>query len=189
MGALWIATGGCGEQAPATTPATPSPAASTPAAGGDAKTEPARCPEPKLPLAQRVGVTLTEVCEKAAVDPMQLDPALDLALTGTWKGEYLGDGRGSDGTRFDASLFATGGVVSGTTTEPNTFGPYDYAELQADLVGEAHATREVVLLKTYRTATITHSVLYVGRLDAAGKRIEGRWRLRGLEGTFWMERS
>lgn len=202
----WVLVGvvasACGSEAPAGggAPAVASP--STPggeaardgeaARFGDARVDAQRCPEPRVPLAQRMGVTLAEVCEKAAkpaVDPMQLDTALDLSLSGAWKGEYVSDSLGSTATRFDASLFATGGVVSGTTTEPDTFSPYGYAELQADVSGEAHATRQVVLLKTYRTATVTHSVLYVGQLDAAGKRIDGRWRLGSSQGTFWMERS
>lgn len=189
-----VVASACGSEAPAGGGAVASPpavaSASTP--DGDGKGETARCPEPRVPLAQRMGVTLAEVCEKAAkpaVDPMQLDTALDLTLSGAWKGEYVSESLGSTATRFDASLFATGGVVSGTTTEPNTFGPYGYAELQADVNGEAYATRQVVLLKTYRTATVTHSVLYVGHLDEAGKRIEGRWRLGGGQGTFWLEKS
>jgi hypothetical protein len=192
-----VVTAGCGSEAPAGG-AVPGgeaagAAASTPGGhgwlGGDAKAESPRCPEPRVPLAQRMGVKMAEICEKAAVDPMQVDGALDLSLSGAWKGEYVSDGLGSSPTRFDANLFVSGGSVSGTTSEPNTFGPYGYAELAADVNGEAYATRQVVLLKTYRTATITHSVLYVGRLDEAGKRIEGRWRLGGGQGTFWMERG
>ena len=187
-----VVTSGCGSEAPAGEAGAggePAGAAAS-APGADAKAEPPRCPEaPRVPLAQRMGVKMAEICEKAAGDPMQVDPALDLSLSGAWKGEYVSDGFGSAPTRFDANLLATGGSVSGTTTEPNTFGPYGYAELAADLTGEAYATRQVVLLKTYRTATITHSVLYVGRLDQAGKRIEGRWRLGASQGTFWMERS
>lgn len=148
-----------------------------------------RCPEPRVPLARRIGEHLADACKAAAVDPMLVDARLDLSLTGTWKGEYASEGLGSSPTRFDATLFVTGGVLSGTTTEPNTFGPFGYSELQADLTGDAHATRQVVLLKTYRTATVDHSVLYVGRLDETGKRIEGRWRVSGAQGTFWMERS
>lgn len=184
-GVLWVVLlGGCGSEAGA------SAAAGAPSPGGEAKAEPARCPEPRVPLAQRINPTLTAMCEKAAVDPMQLDVALDLVLSGSWKGEYASEGFGASATRFEANLFTTGGLVSGTTTEPNTFGPYGYAELQADLTGEAYATRQVVLLKTYRTATVTHSVLYTGRLDAAGKRVEGRWRVSsGTQGTFWMEKG
>ena len=154
-----------------------------------AEAETPRCPEPRASLAQRMSPTISQACERVAVDPMQLDMALDLSLSGTWNGEYASDGLGSSPTRFDATLFSTGGVVSGTTTEPNTFGPYGYAELQADVNGEALATRQVVLLKTYRTATVTHSVLYIGQLDATGKRIEGRWRQGGSQGTFWIARS
>lgn len=185
LGVGMMVAGGCGDEAPA--------GASTPAGAvapdREPRAEPPRCPEPRVSLADRMAPTLTAVCEKAAVDPMTLDPALDLVLTGSWKGEYASDGLGSSPTRFEASVLTTGGVVSGTTTEPNTFGPYGYAELQADLAGEAYATRQVTLLKTYRTATVTHSVLYVGRLDAAGKRVEGRWRLGSSHGTFWLEKS
>lgn len=189
LGGCVMATSGCGGEAPAS--------ASMPAGGespggepkAEPKAEPPRCPEPRVSLADRMAPTLTAACEQAAVDPMRLDSALDLVLTGTWTGEYVSDAFGSSPTRFEASVLTTGGVVSGTTTEPNTFGPYGYAELQADLAGEAYATRQVVLLKTYRTATVTHSVLYVGRLDAAGKRVEGRWRLGSGQGTFWLEKS
>lgn len=186
-----VVTGGCGSEAPEGEAASVGePARASPPA---AKAEPPRCPEPRASLAQRMSPTISQACERVAVeravDPMQLDMALDLSLSGTWNGEYASDGLGSSPTRFEATLFSTGGVVSGTTTEPNTFGPYGYTELQADINGEALATRQVVLLKTYRTATVTHSVLYIGQLDATGKRIEGRWRQGGSQGTFWIARS
>lgn len=144
-----------------------------------------------MPLAERMGGTLAEICQKAAVvDPLQVDPSLDLSLSGTWKGEYVGEETGASPTRFDASLSVFAGAVIGSTTEPNTFGGYGYAELEAGLTGDAYATRQVVMLKTYRSGATTHSVLYVGKLDGAGRRIEGSWRVSGgTRGTFWMERS
>jgi hypothetical protein len=137
-----------------------------------------------------MGGKLAEICEKAAVDPMQLDPSLDLSLSGAWKGEYVGEELGASPTRFDASLSVFAGAVIGSTTEPNTFGGYGYSELEAGITGDAYTTRQVVMLKTYRSGATTHSVLYVGRLDGAGRRIEGHWRVSGgTRGTFWMERS
>jgi hypothetical protein len=203
-GVLGVVASGCGSE-PATTPGADGSEPASPAAAlgrsdegsGEgiarrpgASAEPSeRCPEPRVPLARRIGDELSEACKAAAVDPMQVDARLDLSLTGAWKGEYSSESLGSSPTRFDASLFVTGGVLGGTLTEPNTFGPVGYAELQADLTGDAYATRQVVLLKTYRTATVDHSVLYVGRLDDAGTRIEGHWRLGGMQGTFWMEKG
>jgi hypothetical protein len=190
---------GCGDEAPVTpsgAPAAGSAVVSAAAAGGDqaqsggAAGEAKRCPEPRVPLARRLEGKLAEVCERSAVDPMAPEPKLDVSLTGAWRGEYVDESPGSSPTRFDASLIVTGGVVSGTTTEPNTFGTFGYSELEALLNGDAYATRQVVWLKTYRTGATNHSVLYVGRLDEAGRRIEGHWRVSGgTRGTFWMERS
>lgn len=193
-----VAVAGCGSEAPAGRSAAGdgvrpgaedrarAPGEGAPSPGTVA--EAARCPAPPTPLAERMGGHLAEICTKAASDTMRVDGALDRSLSGTWKGEYAG-GLGSTPTRFEATLTVIGGVVDGTTTEPNTFGPSYHAELEASLTGDAFATRQVVVLKTYRTGTVTHSVLYVGRLDEAGTRIDGHWRVGGAQGTFWMERA
>lgn len=190
--ARWVLAGmvvaACGDGAPAGGAAAGGAApASGPAAAVVAEPTPAQCPEPRVPLAQRMGVRMAEICTKAASDPMRVDASLDAALSGAWKGEYAG-GLASSTTRFDATLTVIDGAIGGTTTEPNTFGPPYYPELEATLTGDAYASRQVVMLKTYRTDSVDHSVLYVGRLDEAGTRIEGRWRVSGAQGTFWMER-
>ncbi len=182
LAVLWA---GCGKSAGE---AAPSSAVSSPAAEPAANDEVPRCPEARVPLARRIGGTLAEVCERAAPDPMALDSSHDFALSGGWRGEYAGDSVG-ESTRFDATLSVFAGTVTGATTEPNTFGMYGYAELEASVVGDVYRTRQVVFLKTYRSGATDHSVLYTGRLDEAGKRIEGRWRVSGgTSGTFWMEK-
>jgi hypothetical protein len=121
---------------------------------------------------------------------MLVDSRHDFTLTGAWKGEYASEDPLASPTRFDATLVVSTGVVSGWTTEPNTFGTYGYTDLEAGLTGDAFASRQLVMMKTYRSGTANHSVLYVGRLDEAGSRIEGHWFVSGgTKGTFWMARS
>lgn len=182
--------GGCGDGASEGGHGDPAP----PVAISSAPVEPTgrgseRCPDPRVPpLAERIGQRMVDACTRPELDPMGHDPAFDTALTGHWRGEYA-SAEGGAPTRFEADLVASDGTVNGSTTEPNTFGPGYLTELYADLVGEVYATRQVVLLKTYKSPGVDHSVLYVGRMDDERKRIEGRWRLPGTHGTFWLAKE
>lgn len=131
-----------------------------------------------------MGQRLTEICQSRPHDPATRDPALDATLSGRWRGEY-DDGTGP--TAFDAELRVTDGVLSGSTSEPNRFGPPHFSRLEAELAGDAFASRQLVWLKTYRTGSVDHSVLYVGQLATSGRRIDGHWRLGTSHGTFWLE--
>ncbi len=169
-------------QPPPPSESTPAPAPTTPS-----PTTTPHCPQPRRSLGRRLGTAVAQICEDATVDPKARDAAIDRLLQGTWTGEYrLADGRTST---FSAVLSATAGSVSGSSTEPNNFGPYGYTELEATLTGDVYASRQLVLLKTYRTASVDHSVLYIGQLDESGRRIDGHWRIGETDGTFWMERE
>lgn len=137
-----------------------------------------------MPLAQRMSGTIVDACRGAVIDPSARDPEVERALGGRWHGEY--DSDSSEPVTFTADLLVVDGMLSGSSSEPNTF-PHVYgiADVPAELDGEAFASRQVVWLKTY-TSGVFHSVLYVGTLDEAGKRIEGRWHVGPTRGTFWM---
>lgn len=184
--AMGMAQGGCADEG--STTAEPSASAAKVEPTGEAVPEATKCPEARVPLATRLGAKITETCEAAAAKPDERDPEIDRRLRGHWRGEYDGDSSGP--VSFQAELEASDGTISGSTTEPNTFSyVYGYSELEAGLTGDAYASGRVVLLKTYRTGSATHSVLYVGTLDEAGRRIEGHWRLGAARGTFWLTKD
>lgn len=184
MGSLVAA---CGNE-----PASPAEEPTADRADPEAEPEPEasapECPGPRVPLASRMTATIADACREAAVAPSARDPELDRAVRGHWKGEY--DGDSTDPVTFQADLTVFDGVLTGTTTEPNTFPyVYGYSELEADVSGDVFGSRQVVWMKTYRTGGVSHSVLYVGTLDDAGRRVEGHWRLGATQGTFWMTRD
>lgn len=180
---LAVAVAGCGDEPdpPAVDPSAPRAEAEPDDAP---KPERPSCPEPRVPLAQRMGGTIAEACREAVSDPSAHDPEIDRALGGRWRGEY--DSDSAEPVAFTIDLIVVDGILSGSSSEPNTF-PYVYGitTLPAALDGEAFASHQVVWLKTY-TSGVSHSVLYIGTLDEARKRIEGHWNLGGNRGTFWM---
>ena len=112
------------------------------------------------------------------------------SLAGAWSGEYAYAvfGRG-ERVPFNALLGETGGALSGSIDEPNTFGDPSAARLFAHVDGERAGTR-VRFTKTYDgSGGQTHSVFYEGEANAALTRIDGVWRVSWLRGTFFMERA
>ncbi|WP_300531897.1 hypothetical protein [uncultured Mameliella sp.] len=119
--------------------------------------------------------------------------ASGLDLSGDWTGvyDYGLDGDGS--VPFAATLFDVGGVIWGTTLEPNTFAPEAGAELEAEISGSRSA-REVHFRKAYigRPRHGEEPVHYTGHVSPDGNRIEGNWTIRGpgffASGPFVMNR-
>jgi hypothetical protein len=164
-----------------------SPASDPPAAA------PAReCPEPATPrpsLAQRLGDRVekaAEACKPA--EPLARDPLRDAEVAGPWKGEYrYDDGRPS--TAIEVTLRVRDLELVGEMSEPNTFGTSAAVRLESTIVGDVYASGQVVFMKTYTSGGSTHSVLYTGTLAQGGQRIEGRWRIAGSSGPFWLARE
>ena len=149
----------------------------------EAEAPAAKCP--RVPLSSRMTTTIADACREIAVAPTTRDPEIDRTVRGHWTGQY--DGDSTDPVAFEASFTVLDGVLTGTTTEPNTFAHvYGYSELEADVSGDVFGSGQVVWMKTYRTGGVSHSVLYLGTLNEAGKRLEGHWRLGGTKGTFSM---
>lgn len=152
------------------------------------RVEPAERPAPSASLAQRLGGKVEQVVEACkATDPLARDPAVDARVAGRWTGEYAyEDGRK---TEIEAEIRVVDGALSGDMDEPNTQGVVGYSRLSSSLFGDVYAGRKVVFTKMYETGDATHSVLYTGILAESGDRIEGRWRTRGVAGSFWLQRG
>lgn len=126
-----------------------------------------------------VGMTFAAVRGAAAESGASLD--------GVWVG-YFGYNNGAEDVPFQAHFDGEGASISGTTVEPNTFGDRNRAFfLTATLTGSATAAGKVRIEKTYDgTGGQSHTVLYDGALDSAGRCIVGDWFLGGASGPFRM---
>ncbi|WP_300438979.1 hypothetical protein [uncultured Mameliella sp.] len=119
--------------------------------------------------------------------------ASGLDLSGDWTGVYDYGLDGDGAVPFAATLFDVGGVIWGTTLEPNTFAPEAGAELEAEISGSRSA-REVHFRKAYigRPRHGEEPVHYTGHVSPDGNRIEGNWTIRGpgffASGPFVMNR-
>jgi hypothetical protein len=154
--------------------------------------QPAKADAPIAPGG--LGSELASEIDKAKVrckgaTGIELAVDLDGDVSGEWTGEYRYDDPGKDPVPMDATFFSTAGKLGGRTDEPNTFALPGPADLEAEVVGELHAGGRMTFMKTYDTGGQTHSVLYVGQLDDARREITGRWRTKGVTGTFTLERA
>ena len=105
-------------------------------------------------------------------------------LSGDWTGVYEYGFGGADAVPFAASLFDVGGVVWGSSLEPNTFSPGAGEELEAEISG-SRSSRELHFRKVYlgRPVHGEDPVHYTGLVSADGTRIEGRWTIRNFQGS------
>jgi hypothetical protein len=103
----------------------------------------------------------------------------DNDLTGLWSGEYWFLDGGVP-TPFSAHLVDSGGSISGTTLEPNTFAHPGLIELGADLSG-ARGEFSVRLTKLYHPAPGVHRepIFMSGVVDPNFTMIEGQWVVGG----------
>lgn len=95
-------------------------------------------------------------------------------MNGLWSGTYLyNDG---DGVMFSAWIDDAGGVLSGTTLEPNTFGPTAAAELEAHISGTRNG-RSVQFSKIYAPSTgiVQAALNYEGTANDAFTEVLGQW--------------
>lgn len=111
-------------------------------------------------------------------------------LSGFWTGVYDYPLALREPVPFNAVIEDVGGALSGEIVEPNTFSQAKDRELFASISGsrQGHA---VHFIKTYeRVPQGGHSLVYHGRLDGTGTRIEGTWQAHTLwSGPFVMNRS
>jgi hypothetical protein len=110
------------------------------------------------------------------------------SVSGTWKGGWV-SASGEDVNTFDVSLTQRGTRLVGTLTEVNTIGDSATALfLTSTLTGEINGS-SVRFVKTYDgSGGVSHSVSYVGTLEAGGRRIRGTFNVSGNNGVFEMVR-
>ena len=178
---LFLGAVACDDETPSAK--APVEAASPPAAP--------KCPEEprRVPLAQRLGDRVEKVAEACkGAEPLARDSVRDAEVTGRWKGEYqYDDGRPSN--EIEVVLRVSDRDLSGEMSEPNTFGTTYPARVDSTITGDVYASGQVVFMKTYTSGGQTHSVLYTGELAESGRRIEGRWRIGGGSGPFWLAKE
>ena len=111
------------------------------------------------------------------------------SLTGVWSGFFSYPGAFEPG-QFTATLLDFGGVLSGTTHEPDAFGDSDEGVLYAEISGRRNGAA-VEFAKTYDgSGDWDHTVRYEGELSPDGLEIEGTWSIPGAwSGTFLMIRG
>jgi hypothetical protein len=106
-------------------------------------------------------------------------------LSGVWEGAYsYTDNRAPVPFIFEASV--SGGQISGTISEPSTFGTAGVEFLHANVVGTIDGD-VVRFTKTYDgIGGQTQSVQYQGVIDRSTQRVTGVWTLTGSTGQFAM---
>lgn len=116
---------------------------------------------------------------------MSNDP---MNLTGAWFGGFSYLGVPKDDVSFIASLEEVAGLVSGTTSEPNTIGDTTM-HLNAIVRGSREGA-EVSFTKMYDgESDAAHAVNYAGTVNAEGTRVTGFWQLEDWSGGFEMNRT
>jgi hypothetical protein len=120
----------------------------------------------------------------------------DTDLTGRWTGIYFypvdPEWNPEDDlppTPFTAELIDAGGLVTGTTLEPDTFGYEDAPPIPAALEGH-HFDGELTFTKFPDGGGQVHTIDYIGTIAADRNSISGRWIIHGeWSGTFQMQRK
>lgn len=107
-----------------------------------------------------------------------------LTLSGDWTGVYDYADTPDEAVPFTAALTDVGGVVWGTTQEPNTFSQAVSHDLHATVSG-VRSGPEVRFRKVYDGRAENHEpIIYSGHLSPDGNRIEGRWRIASGTASF-----
>ena len=103
-------------------------------------------------------------------------------LRGRWLGLYDYDGMAMEPVSFEAELTEVPGSLGGRIFEPNTFRDDRGAALEARIEGHCSGD-ELRFVKVYLGFDQGGDPVYAGTVDAARKRIEGRWSFAGLPGV------
>ena len=113
-----------------------------------------------------------------------------MEVTGFWTGEYAYDnGRGLV-VEFHAELEQAGAILSGNTTENNTFGDQGGNILIAELFGKVSGKR-IDFTKSYTNGPPgQEKILYQGTISEDGSFISGSWTMMSMwAGSFKMTRA
>jgi hypothetical protein len=108
-----------------------------------------------------------------------------LDLTGIWYGRYDASGY-NETNSFIANIEESGGLVSGTITEPDSTGQ---AVARRAFVSGRRAGPAVEFTKQYDGGVFAHAVRYWGMVNEDGTEIAGRWIIVRHGGTFVMSRE
>ncbi|WP_066796061.1 hypothetical protein [Sphingomonas soli] len=106
-----------------------------------------------------------------------------LDLSGVWYGRY-GSRVDDQENSFIALIEEGGGVFTGSITEPDDEG----GGIRRATIAGRRTGQALFFVKQY-TGRWTHAVRYAGRIDDAGKVIDGSWSVDWLTGGFDMERE
>ena len=111
-------------------------------------------------------------------------------VSGFWTGEYAYDSVKGLKVEFKADLVQTGAILSGDTTEENTFADQCGQILIAELFGKVSA-QNVSFTKAYKNGpTGQEKILYQGSISDDGSLITGTWTIMSRwTGSFRMTRE
>ena len=111
------------------------------------------------------------------------------SLTGVWDGTFMQPGVGA--ITFLATLFETGGTLTGSVTEPCMSPGCPISTHNASIAGSRSGSA-VSFVKRYEPPGYGYThVFYEGTVNAEATEIDGRWKLpdNSATGTFLMIRS
>ena len=111
-------------------------------------------------------------------------------VSGFWTGEYAYDSVKGLKVEFKAGLVQTGAILSGDTTEENTFADQCGQILIAELFGKVSA-QNVSFTKAYKNGPPgQEKILYQGSISDDGSFITGTWTIMSRwTGSFRMTRE
>ena len=111
-------------------------------------------------------------------------------VSGFWTGEYAYDSVKGLKVEFKAGLVQTGAILSGDTTEENTFADQCGQILIAELFGKVSA-QNVSFTKQYKNGPPgQEKILYQGSISDDGSLITGTWTIMSSwTGSFRMTRE
>ena len=111
-------------------------------------------------------------------------------VSGFWTGEYAYDSVKGLKVEFKAGLVQTGAILSGDTTEENTFADQCGQILIAELFGKVSA-QNVSFTKAYKNGPPgQEKILYQGSISDDGSFITGTWTIMSSwTGSFRMTRE
>ena len=98
-------------------------------------------------------------------------------LSGVWLGTYW---QRKQPVRFEMTLVQGGNTLSGSVLDDNYLG-------EASLGGKVSG-RSVNFTKTYLISS-SHAIHYTGTISEDGKRMQGKWKISWLSGTWEAQRS
>lgn len=111
-------------------------------------------------------------------------------VSGFWTGEYAYDNVKGLVVEFNAELNQMGAILSGNTTEQNTFADQGHQILIAELFGKVSGEK-VDFTKCYSNGTPNQEkILYQGLISDDGGLITGNWTMLSMwTGSFKMNRA